>query len=103
MDLSEEALTHLLLLSGSDGSSPWRSMVEGRDHLAGDSFIMVGTEGHRGEDIYVTRDSGPAAASTLDLIAAARTYLPALVDEVRRLRADTAGRSSSSVRPGPRR
>ncbi|MCC2317040.1 hypothetical protein [Cellulomonas chengniuliangii] len=93
MDVSEEALSQLLLLSGGDGSSSWRSMVEGRDHLAGDSFIMVGTEGERGEDIYVTRDSGAAAAETLDLIAAARTHLPALIEEVRRLRAATAASS----------
>jgi len=93
MDVSEEALSKLLLLSGGDGSSSWRSMVEGRDHLAGDSFIMVGTEGERGEDIYITRDSGAAAAATLDLIAAARTYLPALIEEVRRLRAATAASS----------
>jgi hypothetical protein len=58
-------------------------MVEGRDHESGDSFIQVGEDRDRGEDIYVTRDSGPANASYLDLIAAARTYLPLLIDEVR--------------------
>ena len=35
---------------------------------------------------YVTRDSAPAIPVELDLIAAARTYLPLLVAEVRRLR-----------------
>lgn len=62
-------------------------MVEGRDHVAGDSFIMVGHDSSRGEDIYVERDSGPADASFLDLIAAARSYLPLLIDEVRSYRA----------------
>ncbi|WP_433575703.1 hypothetical protein [Nocardia brasiliensis] len=47
----------------------------------------MGVDTARGEDIYVTRDSGPANAAYLDLIAAARTYLPVLVSEVRALRA----------------
>ncbi len=51
-------------------------MVEGRDHVAGDSFIMVGQADDRAEDIYVSPDSAPANASDLDVIAAARTYLP---------------------------
>jgi hypothetical protein len=60
--------------------------VEGRDHRSGDSFIMSGAPDDRREDIYLSRDSGPAIAADLDLIAAARTYLPLLVAEVRRLR-----------------
>ncbi|NYD88080.1 hypothetical protein [Cellulomonas oligotrophica] len=47
---------------------------------------MTGPDGDRGEDIYVTRDSGPASAPYLDLIAAARTYLPVLIDELRAAR-----------------
>lgn len=61
-------------------------MVEGRDMYSGDSFIQVGEDGDRGEDIYVTRDSGPAGASFLDLIAVSRTYLPTLIAEVRATR-----------------
>jgi hypothetical protein len=45
---------------------------EGRDHSSGDSFIMAGEGNERSEDIYVTRDTGPADASVLDLIAEAR-------------------------------
>lgn len=66
-------------------------MVQGRDHVAGDRFMLVGREGDRGEGIYVTRDSGPADASCLDLIAAARTYLPLLIKEVRRLSGPAEG------------
>ncbi|QGQ20463.1 hypothetical protein GC089_16290 [Cellulomonas sp. JZ18] len=62
-------------------------MVEGRDHVAGESVILVGRAGDRGEDLYVVRDSGPAGQGDLDLIAAARTYLPGRVDEVRTFRA----------------
>jgi hypothetical protein len=66
--------------------APWRAMVEGRDHSAGDSFIMIGRDDDRDEDMYVTRDSGPASNSDLDFIAAARNYLPRLIDEIAELR-----------------
>ncbi|MGH3496017.1 MAG: hypothetical protein ACRDP1_00935 [Nocardioidaceae bacterium] len=87
MPLSDEELDHLERLSERCDPPPWRAVVEGRDHDSGDSFIQVGNDGDRGEDIYVTRDSGPADASFLDLIAAARTYLPKLIAEVRETRA----------------
>jgi hypothetical protein len=44
----------------------WRSMVEGRDHCSGDSFIQVGRDDDRAEDMYVSRDSGPAGPAELD-------------------------------------
>ena len=65
---------------------PWRSMAEGRDHESGDSFIQVGHDDDRDEDVYVSRGSGPASIADLDLIAAERNYLPVLIEEVRRLR-----------------
>ena len=86
MELGDEVLTHLEKLSEAADPGPWCAMVEGRDHTAGDNFIMIGPPGDRREDMYVTRDSGPADGPTLDLVAAARTYLPALVAEIRRLR-----------------
>jgi len=61
-------------------------MVEGCDHVSGDSFIMIGEGSDRRDGMYVSRDSGPADAATLDIIAASCTYLPALVAEVIRLR-----------------
>ena len=61
-------------------------MVEGRDHLSGDSFIQVGRGDDRAEDIYVSRDSGPARSAELEIIASARNYLPILIAEIRRLR-----------------
>jgi hypothetical protein len=86
MTLSSEELDRLELLSERCDPPPWKAMVEGRDHFSGASFIQVGVDDDRGEDIYVTRDSGPADASFLDLIAAARTYLPLLIAEVREAR-----------------
>jgi hypothetical protein len=90
-NLDDETLDRLLRLSERADPPPWRSMIEGRDHMSGDSFIMIGVEGDRREDLYVSRDSGPADSATLDLLAEARTYLPKLIAEVKRLRALGAG------------
>ncbi len=61
---------------------PWVSYVEGRDHLAGESFIMRGTKGAREEDLYL---SGGIIADQ-DFVAHARQDIPLLLDEIRRLR-----------------
>ena len=61
-------------------------MVEGRDHVGGDSFIMVGTGDTRGDDIYVNVDGKPAPPELLDFIADARNALPRAMDEIERLR-----------------
>lgn len=84
--ISDETLRWLQQLSDRCDPPPWRASVEGRDHDSGEDMIMTGPDGDRGEDIYVTRDSGPASAAYLDLIAAARNYLPVLIDELRAAR-----------------
>ncbi len=61
-------------------------MIEGRDHTSGDSFIMIGPSDDRDEDMYVTRDSGPASPADLDFIAAARDSIPRLLEEINRTR-----------------
>jgi len=66
-------------------------MIEARDHTSGDSFIMVGAADDRGEDMYVTRDSGPASPADLDFIAAARNYVPRLLKEIEALRGLESG------------
>jgi hypothetical protein len=80
--ITEADLDGLRRLSELASPAPWRAMVEGRDHTSGDSFIMVGNDGDRDEDMYISRDSGPAAAVDLDFIAAARNYLPRLLEEI---------------------
>jgi hypothetical protein len=97
--ITEETLAELERLSASSDDLPWAAVVEGRDAESGDSFIRTGTTDRRGEDLYVTRDSGPADAAHLDLIAAARTYLPLLVEELRAARTGQV----PSVGPGPAR
>jgi hypothetical protein len=88
--LTDEEITAFRELSETASRSPWRAMIEGRDHTSGDSFIMIGPEDDRDEDMYVSRDSTPASPADLDFIAAARNYIPRLLDEV------TRGRKASS-------
>jgi hypothetical protein len=80
--VSDAELDQLRQLGASATPAPWRAMVEGRDHSSGDSFIMIGRDDDRDEDMYVSRDSGPASASDLDFIAAARNFLPRLIEEI---------------------
>ena len=55
----------------------WKSYIEGRDHTSGSSFIRTA-----GEDIELTG----ATTNDQDFIAAARQDVPALIEEVYRLR-----------------
>jgi hypothetical protein len=87
--LSDDELQMLRRLSASGSPTPWRSFIEKRDHLSGSDFIMVGESNGRGDDMHVTRDGTPASADDLDLIAASRTFLPRLLDEIARLRRET--------------
>lgn len=88
--LTGNELDELRRLSERATPAPWRAMVEGRDYTSGDSFIMIGREDDRDEDMYVSRDSGPASSADLDLIATARNYLPRLLDEIAKLRSRDA-------------
>lgn len=62
-------------------NGPWKSFVEGRDHLSGCSFIKVGAGESRSDDIELTG----ATIADQDFIAAAKQDIPALVCEVKRL------------------
>lgn len=92
-----ETLEWLESILDAADPGPWSAMIEGRDHESGDSFIRVGIEGDRREDIYVDRDSGPAIGADLEAIAVSRTYMPLLIDEIRRLR---SAKSVDPVRDG---
>ena len=63
-------------------AGPWRSMVEGRDHTSGSSFIMTGEGTTRRNDIELTG----ATVADQDFIAHARQDVPRLVAEIERLR-----------------
>ena len=86
--LDDETLDALMRLSDHGDPPPWNASVEGRDHMSGDTFIMIGAEGDRREDLYLSRDSGLADSATHDLVAEARNALPVLIGEIRRLRSE---------------
>jgi hypothetical protein len=97
--VTELDLRELRRLDEAATPPPWRSMREGRDHWSGDNFIMIGEGDSLGDDLYLHRstDDGPVPASIedQDLVAAARTLLGPLLDEVDRLRGIVAGGQSS--------
>ena len=92
--LTDAELDQMARRADEATAAPWEAWVEGRDHLAGDSFIRTGGLDDNSPDMYVTLSywkNGPssvtAGADDLDFIAGARQDVPRLVVEVRRLRA----------------
>jgi hypothetical protein len=75
--MSEDEIARLEALCAAASPAPWISFVEGREHDSGSSFIQTPAG-----DIEL---SG-ATTSDQDFIAAARSGVPSLVAEVRRLR-----------------
>ena len=63
--------------------APWQSFIEGRDHLGGSDFIRTGGLDDACPDIYLTQ----ATHADQDFIAHARQDIPALIAEIRRLKA----------------
>jgi hypothetical protein len=61
--------------------APWISSWEGRDHTAGDSVILRGDQ-RQFDDLYIM----PCTLPDQDFIANARQDVPALLDEIVRLR-----------------
>lgn len=81
-ELTIEQIDEIQVRCDRASSGPWRSMIEGRDHTSGSSFIMIGPPAQRGPDIEL---SG-ATADDQDFIAHARQDVPRLLQEVKRLR-----------------
>ena len=87
--LSAQRVAEIVSRHRAATPGPWRSMVEGRDHLAGESFIMTGPDENRGPDLYLTWDPLPSEddrRADQDFIAHARQDVPALTAEIGRLR-----------------
>ncbi|HZZ91128.1 MAG TPA: hypothetical protein VFE23_01110 [Usitatibacter sp.] len=80
--LSAEDLISIAARESAATPGPWKSMIEGRDHESGSSFIMTGATGHRGPDIELHG----ATAADYDFIAACRQDVPRLLAEIQRLR-----------------
>lgn len=77
--MTDEELDEIERRCAAAQPGPWVSYVEGRDHVAGSDFVMVG----EGDSIELTG----ATVADQDFIAHARQDVPRLVAEVRRLRA----------------
>jgi hypothetical protein len=86
-ELTKKELEDLKELLRTATAGPWKSMVEGRDHDSGESFIMTGEGKTRGEDIYLTG----ATQADQDFIARARNDMSRLIAEIEKLRARLRG------------
>lgn len=77
--VSQEEIGEIKTRCEQATAGPWRSYVEGIEHMSGSDFIMTG-----GKDIYLTG----ATTADQDFIAHARQDIPKLVTEIERLRAE---------------
>jgi hypothetical protein len=85
--LSEEELAELEVLNAAATPPPWVAHIEAEAPIGGES--MIGLDGLPGDfppDMYVRHDGETAPAADIKFIAAARTYMPRLLNELRRLR-----------------
>jgi len=80
--LTEDRLNEIERRIQKASVGPWVSYVEGRDHTAGSNFIMTGPPDNRGEDIELHG----ATVADQDFVAHARSDMPLLLMEIRRLR-----------------
>ena len=81
--MKKKELDRIEKLYSQASLEPWQSFVEGRDHTSGSDFIMVGKNQDRKDDIELTG----ATHADQDFIASARSDVPTLVMEVRKLKA----------------
>ena len=84
--VSDAVLLQLMSKADRATPGPWVASIEGRDHVSGDTVILVGHPPDRGDDMYVTRDTSPASPEDYERVAAAGTYLGALVEELLHIR-----------------
>jgi len=82
--LTDQELSELEALTKAATPSPWVAMIEGPG-IAGDSMIWLGTVGF-GPDMYIHHDDKIAPSADIEFIAAARTYMPRLLAELRHRR-----------------
>jgi hypothetical protein len=75
--LSRDELEAIKMRCERATGGPWKSYVEGREHMSGSNFIMTGAE-----DIYLT----VATTEDQDFIAHARQDIPRLIAEIERFR-----------------
>lgn len=76
--MTESELNEIEERCNKSTKGPWKSMIEGRDHTSGSSFIMTG-----GEDIYI---DNPLFDNNQDFTANAKQDIPNLIAEIRKLK-----------------
>jgi hypothetical protein len=86
--MNDKELNEILNRCEAASKGPWRSVIEGRDHTSGNSFIMTGIEDNeniwsknRGEDINLIG----ATIEDQDFIAHAKQDIPKLISEIKKL------------------
>jgi hypothetical protein len=79
--LSDKYLNEVRTRCDAATNDPWISLIEGRDHLSGESMIVHGINGAE-DDLYLRG----ATVQDQDFIAHARQDIPKLLDEIQRLR-----------------
>ncbi len=91
--LTDKELAEIRARCEAATGGPWRYVLEARDHMSGDSFIMTGPLGDRHGDLYITKGNESGSSADYDFIANARQDVPRLLDEVERLRTMVAEQS----------
>ncbi|UJJ50369.1 MULTISPECIES: hypothetical protein [Rhodanobacter] len=81
--MTDEEIREIEARCNAATAAPWRSFIEGRDHMSGSDFIRTGGLDSSSPDIYLT----DATHADQDFIAHARQDIPSLIAEVRRLKA----------------
>jgi len=81
--MKKEELDRIKKLCDAASAGPWKSYIEGRDHTSGSNFIMVRGDESRADDIELIG----ATNADQDFIASARQDVPALIAEVKKLKA----------------
>ena len=81
--ISDDELDEMEDRCNATSPTPWQSFIEGRDHFSGSNFIRTGDLDDSCPDIYLTG----ATHADQDFIAHARQDIPALISELRHLRA----------------
>ena len=79
--LSDKYLNEVRTRCDAATNGPWISLIEGRDHLSGESVIVRGLNRVE-DDLYLIG----ATVQDQDFIAHARQDIPLLLDEILQLR-----------------
>lgn len=93
--IPEGELDEIEQRAGAASPAPWEAFIEGRDHIAGDTFIRIGGLDDAQPDMYIQHHLSAGQIrvpdADLDFIAHAREDIPRLLAEIRRLRATRQG------------